>query len=117
GLPFDKLTNRRDDGIPLRPIRATAPISLPVPPTPLIGRAQELAVVRNYVLSTDVRLLTLTGAPGIGKTRLALQVATDLQSAFSDGVAFISLAPIHDPGLVIPTIAQTLGMPEGPSRP
>jgi len=107
----------QNTGIPLRPIRASPPISLFVPPTPLLGRAQEVAVVRNYMLSADVRLLTLTGAPGIGKTRLALQVATELQDAFSNRVAFIPLAPIHDPSLVIPTIAQTLGIPEGPSRP
>jgi predicted ATPase/DNA-binding XRE family transcriptional regulator len=93
--------------------RAARSTDLPIPPTPLIGRATEVTAVRELLLSTDVHLLTLIGAPGIGKTRLALEVAADVANGqdghrFADGVYFISLAPIRDPGLVISTIAQAL---------
>jgi predicted ATPase/transcriptional regulator with XRE-family HTH domain len=85
---------------------------LPLPATPLLGRGQEVAQVCALLQQTMVRLLTLTGAPGIGKTRLGLQVAADLQTAFADGMAFVPLAPISDPALVLITIAQTLGVQE-----
>jgi predicted ATPase/transcriptional regulator with XRE-family HTH domain len=87
-------------------------VSLPVPPTPLVGRLHEVAEVRRRLLRDDIRLLTLTGPPGIGKTRLALRVAQDLEDMFSDGVAFVTLAPVTDPGLVVSAIAQTLGVQE-----
>src|SRR6266540_1395334 len=67
---------------------------LPIPSSMLIGRAQEVAAVRRLLRSTDVRLLTLTGTGGIGKTRLALQVATELLDEFTSGVCFVALAPI-----------------------
>ncbi len=93
------------------------PTQLPVPPTPLIGRTAEVTAVRDVLLRGDVRLLTLTGAPGIGKTRLSLAVALDLRGAFVDGVSFISLAPLRDPSLVVATIAQTLGIAERAGQP
>src|SRR5262249_25615030 len=65
----------------------------------------------------EVRLVTLTGAGGTGKTRLALQLAADLLDAFPDGVFFVSLAPISDPDFVVSAIAQTLGVVELGSRP
>jgi len=90
--------------------------NLPIQPTSLIGREQEVATVLQLLHRPAVRLLTLTGTPGIGKTRLALQVATELLPDFADGVYFVPLAPISDPDLVAPTIAQTLGLKEIPNQ-
>jgi predicted ATPase/DNA-binding CsgD family transcriptional regulator len=83
---------------------------LPVQLTPLIGREHEAASAAALLRRPEVRLLTMCGAAGIGKTRLALQVATDLLEDFADGIAFVSLAPIRDPTLVLATIAHTLGL-------
>jgi predicted ATPase/transcriptional regulator with XRE-family HTH domain len=85
---------------------------LPAPATTLIGRTRELAEVHSYLLRPDVRLLTLIGAPGIGKTRLGLQVAADVRGAFADDVYFVNLAPIRDLSLVLTTIAHALGVKE-----
>ena len=90
---------------------------LPSPPTSLIGRAHEVAAVQIRLSGGDVRLLTLIGPPGIGKTRVSLQAAAELANEFHDGVAFVRLAPLADPGLVLPTIAQALGIPETPGQP
>jgi len=86
--------------------------NLPVHGTPLIGRAQEVALICSLLRRSEVQLLTLTGTGGIGKTRLGLQVATELLANFSDGVYFVPLAPIRDPELVMPVIAQMLGIKE-----
>jgi predicted ATPase/transcriptional regulator with XRE-family HTH domain/Tfp pilus assembly protein PilF len=91
--------------------------NLPAQPTPLIGREQEVGAVRDLLLRPEVRLVTMTGPGGVGKTRLALQVAAELLGTFADGVCFVALAPISDPTLVSSAIAQTLGIKEGSGQP
>ncbi len=94
---------------PLRTL-ANHPHNLPVQPTPLIGRARELAAVGDLLRRPEVRLVTLTGAGGSGKTRLGLQVAAEALEQFPDGVFFVSLAPLSDSSLVVPTIARILSV-------
>ncbi len=85
---------------------------LPAPLTSLIGREQAVETVSALVQRSDVRLVTLTGPGGVGKTQLGLAVAAALSETFADGVIFVSLAPIRDPAQVIPTIAQVIGLRE-----
>jgi predicted ATPase/DNA-binding XRE family transcriptional regulator len=83
---------------------------LPVASGLLVGRQEELAAGRQMLLGSDLRLLTLTGPPGVGKTRLATALAQWLAPEFADGVSFISLAPLTDVGLVVTTIGRSLGI-------
>jgi predicted ATPase len=83
--------------------------NLPIPATPFLGRRRELAEVAAMLAHDDVRLLTLTGAGGSGKTRLALQAAADLSETFPDGVYWVPLASLRDPRLVFEQAAQALG--------
>jgi predicted ATPase/DNA-binding SARP family transcriptional activator len=89
---------------------ASARVNLPPQPTPLIGREREISEVTQLLRRPDVRLVTLTGTGGTGKTRLAIQSAAALLDAFADGVVFVGLAPLQDPDLVVPTAAQALGV-------
>lgn len=98
------------------PPRTRLPL-LPTPPTPLLGRAHDVARVRALLARADVRLMTLVGTGGVGKTRVALQVAAGLHTAFRDGVVFVALAAIRDSDLVLPTIAHTLGVTLSGSAP
>ncbi len=88
------------------------PNNLPVQFTPFIGREQEVSAVQHLLQRAGLRLLTLTGPGGTGKTRLGLQVAAGLSEVFPDGVFFVNLAPISNPDLVVPTIAQALDVKE-----
>ena len=92
------------------------PNNLPIQPTPLIGREKEVASLGQLLRRVDVRLVTLTGPGGTGKTRLALQVAAELSDLKWRGIYFVDLAPVSDSAQVIPTIASTLGLREERSR-
>jgi predicted ATPase/transcriptional regulator with XRE-family HTH domain len=91
--------------------------NLPTILTSLVGREQAVRDIQNLLLQKQVRLLTLTGPPGIGKTRLALQVAVDALEHFEDGVFWVDLAPTRDPGAVISTIARSIGVTEAEGMP
>lgn len=101
------------------PLKASdAPIGhVPEPPTPLIGREAELKELSALLRSPEVRLVTLTGPGGTGKTRLSLATGHELMDSFRHGVYFVDLAPVSDPALVASTIAHALGIREGGGRP
>jgi predicted ATPase/DNA-binding XRE family transcriptional regulator len=85
---------------------------LPVPPTQLVGRERELQDIKTILSEPEIRLLTLTGIGGVGKTRLAIQAAREATGLFPDGVAFVSLAHLADTGLLVSTVARSLGVRE-----
>jgi predicted ATPase/class 3 adenylate cyclase len=91
--------------------------NLPVPATPFLGREAELAEVVELLTGDGLRLLTLTGPGGTGKTRLALQAAAEASESFPDGVFWVPLASLRDPELVLPTLAQTLTVTEEVGKP
>jgi len=99
---------------PLRTLKNVAVQHLPVALTSFVGRHAELTQVHE--LLTGNRLVTLTGAGGAGKTRLAIQIAGQLSGEFGDGVWYVDLAPITDPDLVPVTVARALGLPDQPGR-
>jgi predicted ATPase/transcriptional regulator with XRE-family HTH domain len=86
------------------------PTNLPTSLTPLIGRETDLIIISKMLRRDTVRLLSLVGPPGVGKTRLGLQVATDIRDFFKDGVYFVHLGSINDSNFVIPTISNKVGL-------
>ncbi len=100
------------DPTPLRPV---APVELvstwPRPLTGFIGRGNDIEAVGDLCRRDDVQLLTITGPGGMGKTRLSIEVAARIADTFDDGMVFVSLAALRDPGLVPVTIAEALGVP------
>ena len=102
-----------------KPARQAEPrgTNIPVQRTAFVGREKEIAAAKELLLSKDVRLLTITGPGGIGKTRLGVEIATGLPENFSGGIHFVSLSPLRDPALIASVIVQTLGIREagGPS--
>lgn len=94
-----------------------ATASLPAPVTPIVGREQEIATIGTLIRNPEVRLVTLTGPGGVGKTRLALHIATEATTNFSDEVAFVDLTAIREPELVALHIAQALDVRYQDGRP
>ncbi|MDQ3286504.1 MAG: helix-turn-helix domain-containing protein [Actinomycetota bacterium] len=103
---------RSDEASPPVEATTTSPATLPVSLTPLLGREWEVKEIVGLLGGDAVRLLTLTGSGGIGKTRLAIEAVRKAGERFPDGVAFVALAPLGDAALVIPTISRALGLRE-----
>jgi predicted ATPase/DNA-binding SARP family transcriptional activator len=108
---------RQDRGLAVEPAELRARRHLPAPATALVGREKELAEIVGLLRQDAPRLLTLTGPGGTGKTRLALQAASDVVDRFPDGVFFVGLGPLEDSELVPATIAGRLGVKESAERP
>jgi predicted ATPase len=111
----DDASQKMQEEHPVASSRLSKVVSLwkvPTPLTPLIGREQDVVRIAALLKQPAMRCLTLIGPGGIGKTRLALQIATQLRDYFADGICFVALAAITDPELVIPAIAQELGIQE-----
>jgi predicted ATPase/DNA-binding SARP family transcriptional activator len=101
---------QQDAELTVATVTEPAASALPAPPNRLVGRGRELAELCELLLRDDVRLLALTGAGGSGKTRLALEAARETAESFANGAAFVNLAPLRDPALVVGAIARALGI-------
>jgi len=102
---------RADDPRPgPQPASHLRPTSLPVPPTGLLGRDDEVAALAGQLVAGGVRVVTLTGVGGVGKSRLAIEVARRAAPSFADGVAWVPLAAVADPALVVPTVGRAVGL-------
>src|SRR6266508_618010 len=105
---------RQDESLARRPLPAS---NLPVPASTLVGRARELGEICDRLRRGEVRLVTLTGAGGAGKTRLALEAANAVAPELPDGAFFVALEAIRDPALLLPAIAQVAAVREGSEQP
>jgi predicted ATPase/DNA-binding SARP family transcriptional activator len=108
---------RQDEALAAPAAERAARPRLPAAMTPLVDRERSLVDLRALVLRPEVRLVTLTGAAGSGKTRLALALAESCEDDFANGSALVEAAPLADPALVIPTIARALAVPESADEP
>jgi excisionase family DNA binding protein len=102
--------------VPLPRLAPSRTASLPRSPGELIGRKREVATVRELLLRPDVPLVTLTGPGGVGKTRVALHVASTVGADFAEGVLFVPLASVADPDLLLPTLARAAGVADARER-
>jgi len=95
----------------LKPVTASSPprTNLPILPTPLIGRQHEVEELSQLLCDPQCRLLTLVGPGGIGKTRLAIEAAAQVQEHFADGVYFVPFASVNSSRFITPTIADAIG--------
>ncbi|HLF25880.1 MAG TPA: tetratricopeptide repeat protein [Anaerolineae bacterium] len=124
GLGYSFVTWEPEPAYKRTSVALSGAVSQPVPSgllppllTPFVGREVEVAAIRQLLSRPEVRLLTLTGPGGTGKTRLAYEIVTELQSWFQHGAVIVSLAPIRDPSRVASTIAQALGIKEVAGQP
>jgi predicted ATPase/DNA-binding SARP family transcriptional activator len=111
---LERAVLRHDPALALEQGVEAPRLRLPVAPTALVGRRLEVAAVEAILRRDDVRLVTLTGPGGTGKTRLALAVAEHLAPDVRGGAGFVDLSSIHDPELIVPTIGQALGLADVP---
>jgi predicted ATPase len=115
---FDAAGSRHEPlGEPAAEVFSTEPVRPPSPLTRMVGRADELATITRMLTVDGQRLVTLTGPGGIGKSRLAVAAAREVETAFSDGVVFVDLAPVLDARLVVTAVANALGIRESGERP
>lgn len=109
---FENVEPRRSGPLsePASEVASTEAVGLPSPLTAMLGRDEELHAAVRMLATDGARLVTITGPGGIGKTRLAIAAAREVEGFFADGTVFVDLAPVHDPDAVIPALAQALGV-------
>jgi predicted ATPase/DNA-binding SARP family transcriptional activator len=112
---LEKKILQQDVSLAAPPRMRTTPTNLPVAPTSFVGREREIAEITEQLVDEEARVLTLTGAAGSGKTRLAIEVASRLSSRYRHGIFFVPLEDVRDDALVVPAIANVLGVQAPPN--